>query len=191
MDIPSSYCCAISPFDSFTPICPVCEEDDDGWEVLGDAHVQAASGEAPINGNPDVVDSDGDDVVQPATPLPAPRTPTRREVEVHNLTHLPYRNWCPHCVAARRANAQHRRSSGPSQRAIPLIVADYCFIRDNEDQDNATVLVAKIIPSNVIMATVCDTKGPDENVVARLAQFLKETGHTHMTYKSDQPQSSI
>ena len=78
MDIPSSYCCAISPFDYFTPICPVCEEDDDGWEVLGDAHVQAASGEAPINGNPDVVDSDGDDVVQPATPLPAPRTPTRR-----------------------------------------------------------------------------------------------------------------
>ena len=39
------------------------------------------------------------------------------------------------------------------------------------------------------MATVCDTKGPDENVVARLAQFLKETGHTHMTYKSDQEAS--
>ena len=27
-----------------------------------------------------------------------PRKPTEKEVELHNLTHLPYRNWCPLCV---------------------------------------------------------------------------------------------
>ena len=27
-----------------------------------------------------------------------PRLPTQKEVDEHNLTHVPYRNWCPHCV---------------------------------------------------------------------------------------------
>ena len=30
-----------------------------------------------------------------------PRRPTVKEVELHNRTHLPYRNWCPHCVRAK------------------------------------------------------------------------------------------
>ena len=27
-----------------------------------------------------------------------PRLPTQAEVDNHNITHVPYRNWCPHCV---------------------------------------------------------------------------------------------
>ena len=27
-----------------------------------------------------------------------PKLPSQREVNEHNLTHLPYRNWCKHCV---------------------------------------------------------------------------------------------
>ena len=27
-----------------------------------------------------------------------PKLPSQREVEEHCLTHLPYRNWCSHCV---------------------------------------------------------------------------------------------
>ena len=30
-----------------------------------------------------------------------PRLPSRKEVEDHYLTHVPYRNWCPHCVRGR------------------------------------------------------------------------------------------
>ena len=30
-----------------------------------------------------------------------PQLPTEKEVEEHNLTHLPDRNWCPHCVAGK------------------------------------------------------------------------------------------
>ena len=36
-----------------------------------------------------------------------PKLPTEKEVEEHNLTHLPYRNWCPHCVAGKGKAASH------------------------------------------------------------------------------------
>ena len=38
-----------------------------------------------------------------------PRRPTEKEVELHNLTHLPYRNWCELCVAAKDKDLDHRR----------------------------------------------------------------------------------
>lgn len=35
--------------------------------------------------------------------------PTEQEVEEHNLTHLPYRSWCAHCVRGRGEANPHRR----------------------------------------------------------------------------------
>ena len=40
------------------------------------------------------------------------RTPTQEEAERHNLTHLPFRNWCPHCLRGRGKEAPHRRVMG-------------------------------------------------------------------------------
>ena len=34
--------------------------------------------------------------------LRCPGTPTASQLEINNLTHLPYRAWCPHCVATRK-----------------------------------------------------------------------------------------
>ena len=36
-----------------------------------------------------------------------PKLPSQREVEEHNLTHLPYRNWCAHCVLGKGKSAPH------------------------------------------------------------------------------------
>ena len=38
--------------------------------------------------------------------------PSQEEVEKHNLTHLPFRNWCPHCMRGRGKEAPHHRSMG-------------------------------------------------------------------------------
>ena len=38
-------------------------------------------------------------------------TPTVAEREEHERTHIPYRSWCRHCVAARASNPAHRRES--------------------------------------------------------------------------------
>ena len=38
-----------------------------------------------------------------------PRQPTDEERRTHNLTHLPYRSWCEHCVKGRGREADHKR----------------------------------------------------------------------------------
>ena len=41
--------------------------------------------------------------------MTVPEGPSRREREVHELTHIPYRSWCEHCVKARARRRGHRR----------------------------------------------------------------------------------
>ena len=38
-----------------------------------------------------------------------PRQPSEEERRTHNLTHLPYRNWCEHCVKGRGREADHKQ----------------------------------------------------------------------------------
>eukprot|EP00973_Karenia_brevis_P072635 10089624-Karenia_brevis.AAC.1 len=40
-----------------------------------------------------------------------PYAPSRKEVEAHNATHLPYRSWCPHCVRGRGVSMHHAKAS--------------------------------------------------------------------------------
>ena len=133
-----------------------------------------------------MIDVDEDAVVQNAEPLPEPRVPTRSQICSHNITHLPYRSWCKHCVAARRSNSPHLRATTPSQRSKPLLVADYCYVRDNLDKELATILVARLYPAKALLATVCPHKGVDSKVVARMASFIKDSGYRPIVYRSDQ-----
>ena len=44
-----------------------------------------------------------------ARPLPQPRLPSRQEVQEHELTYIPYRSWCVHCVRGAGRSDAHRR----------------------------------------------------------------------------------
>ena len=148
--------------------CPPCGSDD-GWEQIQQSHVVPESWEQMSGDLGDVVDIDDDVTVQQAVAMPSPIQPSKAQLDAHNLTHWPYRSWCPHCVAARRQNSPHLRSTSATRRTVPLLVADYCFVRDNEDKVLATVLVAKLEPSNLLLSTAVDEKGVNEAAVARLA----------------------
>ena len=122
-------------------------DDDDGWETVEDSHIQPVSGGGAESVEiKDIIDIDSDEVIQPAVPLPAPIAPSQKEVDAHNLFHLPYRPWCKHCVAARRKNSHHRSVPSASHRTVPLMVADYAYIRDHQDKALATVLVVRVKP---------------------------------------------
>ena len=58
-----------------------------------------------------------------------PRKPTVQEVEDHNRTHLPYRNWCPYCVQAKGKDLDHRKSI-KEERGLAEFSFDYCFPAD-------------------------------------------------------------
>ncbi len=36
--------------------------------------------------------------------LKCPKLPSQKEVDEHNVTHWPYRDWCPICIKARARN---------------------------------------------------------------------------------------
>ena len=57
-------------------------------------------------------DSAGEDQEEEARPARTPKNPllpTKEEIDKHYVTHLPYRDWCPCCVAAKKSNPPHRR----------------------------------------------------------------------------------
>ena len=73
--------------------------------------------EAPIEADDELICVPCDDVVQDDEgvasqihqSLPEPKPPSRDEVRKHNLTHWPYRNWCPWRVMGRRNADPHFR----------------------------------------------------------------------------------
>ena len=52
---------------------------------------------------------------QAPTLLRSPIRPSAEDVEKHDATHVPYRNWCPICVAARGKEDPHKRQVGARQ----------------------------------------------------------------------------
>ena len=47
--------------------------------------------------------------------LRGPIRPSAEVVDRHDATHVPYRSWCPICVAARGEEAPHKRQVGASR----------------------------------------------------------------------------
>ena len=138
-----------------------------------------------------IVDTDDEHALICPRAVPSPWEPSAEDVSRHNLTHLPYRSRCPHCVAARRNNAPHAVDKSVT-RSLPLLVLDSCFLRDAEPQELTTVLCGRLYASRAIFAKVCDLKGQnDKHTVGRLCQFLRASGATDIVYKSDQEQPPL
>ena len=131
--------------------------EDEGWQEPDNAPVLVDRSEVGVDKEGDLIDVDGDLACQPCGTLPEPRVPTKAEVDRHNCTHLPYRSWCKWCVMARRPNTHHR-SRLSSRRALPLLVADYCYLRDVHDEFLAKVLIARLYPARAVVAIVCASK---------------------------------
>ena len=39
-----------------------------------------------------------------------PNMPTQKEIEEHMLSHCPFREWCPHCVAGQSSCGYHLKA---------------------------------------------------------------------------------
>ena len=69
-------------------------------------------------------------------------TPSPDEYNRHCATHLPYRNWCPICVQAKRNNPAHRSSKPEDKyKHIPVISMDYMYLNEKGDEENNPILV--------------------------------------------------
>ena len=158
-----NHCCPISPLTTLTkgrkskPIvadgaCDLDEEELDPKSVVVDDPIV---GEELIT-----LDENGPGVLTPKA-IPAPKEMSTMERERHFTNgHLPYDPRCEICVRCKRPNAPHLKAH-ESERAIPLLVGDYGFIKDGVDEENATILVMKLYPYKLILACGVNGKGSD------------------------------
>ena len=116
-----------------------------------------------------------------------PQLPSQKEIDEHCLTHLPYRNWCPHCVAGKGKMGAHHKQPNRTDGLVEVHF-DYAFM-STKGEGLETILVAKERASKMGMATVVPMKGGSiEFPAKRILAFLKEIGleNADIVMKSDQ-----
>ena len=171
----------------------VAVDDEDSYARPEDSPlgIDAQGVEDVVDGVEDI-DAESGAVSVRARALPTPKMPSAAVVAHHNLTHFPYRSWCPFCVAGRRNNSPHMSIDADAERDIPAFHGDYCFIKDGVDEQSLTVLVARITPSQSMFASPCVVKGPgDEYTLHRLEAYLKDEGVAKLAYRTDQEASIV
>ena len=56
--------------------------------------------------------------IQVPVAAPEPPQPRKAEVERHNLTHIHYRSWCPHCAYGRNPAANTDPNKIPNAKSL-------------------------------------------------------------------------
>ena len=83
-----------------------------------------------------------------------PTLPSQEEIDLHELTHLPFRNWCRHCVKGCGLETSQKKVER-DVGAIPEDHFDYCFLSEDVGADNMlTVLVARDRDSRMTLSEV-------------------------------------
>ena len=104
-----------------------------------------------------------------------PRKPTQEEVDEHELTHIPYRNWCPVCVRCRGKDLDHRKSVD-EVRGVSEYAFDYCFPGD-ELGYKLVVLAGRERITGMYFATAVPTKGSiGRFAVDKAVDYVREVG---------------
>ena len=77
-----------------------------------------------------------------------PVLPSQNEIDEHNFTHLPFRDWCPFCIRGRGLSSGHFARKTPEESQVPTISIDYCFLGDETTRDtDLPVLVVRDLRS--------------------------------------------
>ncbi len=112
-----------------------------------------------------------------ARPARDPGAPTAAMREAHAATHLPYRSWCPDCVAGRRDNVVHK-TIGADALEVPEVCFDYAFVRRQGEEECITMLVMRDRGTRALRAWVVPEKGPSlEDSVTKAAEGVLHLGY--------------
>ena len=111
----------------------------------------------------------------------APKKPTKREVEEHEVLHERYEAWCRHCVRGRGRNRPHRRverNKENEDERVPRISMDYNSVSEN-DEKVGTWLTMVDSKSKAVWSRVVQGKGVCEEtewVIRAIVEELDDWG---------------
>ncbi len=116
-----------------------------------------------------------------------PTTPSRQEKEEHEVTHCPYRSWCPNCVRGRGVSSPHRRGKEKEERAVPMVAADYGHLTAMADPGKPHMLVIRSARCGCTFATIVPQKGPSEDwLVKACTAWIDSLGLKRIILRTDQ-----
>ena len=110
-------------------------------EDVGAAEIDSGVSETPFQ-----CEACGDDQVEETIKVRAHSRitlPSKEEIRRHKLTHIPYRSWCPICVAAKKKNPPHYARAKQPEDDIPIISMDYMYLNQCDDLEKNPIMVVK------------------------------------------------
>ena len=128
----------------------------------------------------------------------APTKPTAAMVEDREVSHLPFRNWCAHCIRGRGASQGHYKQHHDEEQT-PTMSVDYAFFgapgktpaESVADHENP-ILVGKDRATKRVLAKTIPSKGVENPYATKvLAGFLESSGYKKVVLKSDQEPSMV
>lgn len=114
-----------------------CGEDEDKKEDRNKSSEDKEKGNAAAGGS-----DDGIGIRKPKLGR-VPTAPTKREMEEHLPLHLPYKAWCPICVAGEGIHNQSRSATEDEKERIGVTISlDYCVLTsEGEAEEDPKVLI--------------------------------------------------
>ena len=122
----------------------------------------------------DEVDESGDEGRVPRERR-APNEPTNNEIRLHEITHTPYRSWCPVCVKSRGRGYPHKNME-QRRDGKPVIVMDYKTFTiegaekraDSEDVEAQTkAIVMRHQGAGMLVGHMVERKGDKDQLVVQ------------------------
>ena len=112
-----------------------------------------------------------------------PETPSDKDREAHELTHLFTQLWCSVCVRAKGVDERHLRIPAGEPQGVdhlPVIQFDYAYL-SSVNEKGEQVTMPTILDTSMGNGTACviDVKGGgDKYAISSEVSFLKEFGYT-------------
>ena len=89
-----------------------------------------------------------------------PEPPTDAARMAHNAAHVPFRDWCPFCVASRGRSSPHRRVVvNKTADTLPKFQTDYMFTRTVAESNTQPCITFAETRSRVVISFMCARKG--------------------------------
>ena len=127
---------------------------------LNDAEAEDGNGEDQVS-DPNVEEEEG----VATRPLPQPKKPSAKEIAEHEISHVPYRNWCVHCVKGRARSDAHRLADKNEEPPRMAWSMDYLLLTDDakdehrvEQRNKETVLVCHEKRTGAVLAYAVEQK---------------------------------
>ena len=103
-----------------------------------------------------------------------PREPSQEERQEHEMTHVPFRNWCRHCVKGRgKEEACKKVERSYDGHEVHM---DFMFMGDEGSEKTLAIVVVKERSTGAVMATVVPRKSYGEWMAKRTMTFMRELG---------------